>query len=64
MYFDRCDILAAWNLYLAHTWTGMGDEKYARHCKLRESFTPARSEEFVEGLNENARAIYENLITA
>lgn len=60
-HFDRFDICAAWNLYLQHHWAGQGDRLYARWCKLRESFTPSRSEEFVHGLSENALEIYTQL---
>ena len=62
MYFDRYDILAAWNLYLQHTHEGQGSEKYRRLCKLQEHFFPSGSEEFVWGLSDNAQEIYNNLM--
>jgi hypothetical protein len=64
MYFDRFDICAAWNLYLQHHWAGQGCPLYARWCHLRTYFKPALGEECVEGLNENARAIYDALCDA
>jgi hypothetical protein len=63
MHFDRFDICAAWNLYLQHTYYDQWCPKYARLCKLQRVFKPARSEEFVDGLSENARAIYDNLMS-
>lgn len=64
MYFDRHDICAAWNLYLQHTHEGQGSEKYARLCRLQSYFTPSASEEFVDGLSENAQIIYEDLMAS
>lgn len=63
-HFDRFDICAAWNLFLQETHGGMHSREYARWCKLRRYFTPAPSEEFVDGLSENAREIYEALVAA
>lgn len=61
MHFDRWDIAAAWHLYLQHTHGGQWSPKYARLCKLRRWYRPSPSEEFVDGLSENARAIYDQL---
>lgn len=62
-HFDRNDILAAWNLYLQHTWTGQGCPKYKRHTRLNMlGWLPSYREEKVEGLEENAQEIYLNLL--
>lgn len=58
-HFDRYDILAAWNLYLQHTWTGQGCPKYKRHTRLNMlGWLPSHREEKVEGLDANAQEIY------
>lgn len=64
MYFDRFDICAAWNLYLQHTHDGQFSDKYRRLSKLLTYFRPSPSEEDPEGLNDNARAIYDRLMSA
>jgi hypothetical protein len=63
MHFDRYDICAAWNLYLQHTLGGQGCPKYPRLCRLQKLFRPAPSEQVPDGLSENARAIYDNLMS-
>lgn len=61
MYFDRFDICCAYNLY-SQFW---GHDKYTHGIQNRLSkleFKPAPSEEFLEGLSENAFEIYVALV--
>ncbi len=61
--FDRFDICAAFNLYAA-LWGGDG-QRYENAIQVRLAridYKPSRSEEFLCGLSENARAIYAGLV--
>jgi len=60
-YFDRNDILAAWNLHLQATHTGQGSRAYARLSRLQSYFKPAYREHRVNGLSDNAIEIYDAL---
>lgn len=62
-YFDRHDILAAWNLYLQHSWTGQGCPNYKRHTRLNMlGWLPSPAEQRIQGLSENALDIYLDLL--
>lgn len=61
MYFDRFDVCAAYWHFLQHHWNGVHDPLYARFCRLTGYYTPSTQEERLEGLSENARAIYDAL---
>lgn len=63
MYFDRYDILAAWDLWLTGHHTGQWSPEYKRHCQLRErtGFYPSPSDQYFETLSENAQEIYRSI---
>ena len=63
MYYDRFNICEAWFLFLCHTHGGQWSPEYARLCRLLKHFSPSPLLS-VESLGDNARAIYDNLMTA
>ena len=61
MYWNRFDICEAWYLALCHCHGGQNSPSYQRLCKLtRPGFFKASPMLSVDGLNENAREIYNN----
>lgn len=63
MYWDRFDICEAYYLFFADYHEGQGSEKYRRLCQLtRPGFFSPSPLLNLEGLNENARAIYDALV--
>ncbi len=62
MYFDRYDIACAWYHYLSENHGGQYSPEYARLSRLLTWFRPGASEEYLDGISENARAIYDRLI--
>lgn len=61
MTFDRFDICAAYNMY----WVLWGGDSYANAIGSRLStirYRPSHSEEYLQGLSENAKAIYGQLV--
>jgi hypothetical protein len=60
-YFDRFDICEAWYLYLSHCHGGQWSPEYERLSRLQGYFTPSPMLS-VDSLNENARAIYDDLV--
>ena len=63
MHFDRFDICAAYNMYSV-LWGGDGYH-YPNYIQVRLSrikYRPSHSEEYLEGLSENAREIYNALV--
>src|SRR6187431_552064 len=59
-HFDRDDIFAAWNLYLAHDPTPANQK---RHTRLNmRGWLPRKCELELVGLSENALEIYRNLV--
>lgn len=63
MVFDRFDIVSAWYLYLSHTHEGQGSVKYARLSRMLRWYRPAVTTSR-ERLTENARAVYDRLMSA
>ena len=63
MYFDSFDICQAWFLFLSHYHGGQNCPRYARLCKLTRPgfFRPSPTLAY-DTLNDNARAIYDNLV--
>ena len=60
MYFDRFDICAAYNMY-SILW---GHDAYTNGIQARLArieYRPSHSEEYLEGLSENAREIFDRL---
>jgi len=61
LYFDRFDICAAFNLFSCD----YGWDPYTHGIQTRLSrmhYRPSRSEEYLPGLKENAKAIYAHLV--
>jgi hypothetical protein len=58
MHFDRFDICAAYNMY-GLLWDSGRKYSAALH---RLKYRPAHSEEYLEGLSENAKEIYGALV--
>lgn len=52
--FDLADALYHW---LQHNWVGM-DDKYEAFCQLTEHYTPSRSLELFENIEESAKEVY------
>ena len=61
MYFDRFDVCSAWYLFLEQYHEGQGSDRYARLCKLMETFYPSPLLCY-ETLNDNAREIFHSLV--
>lgn len=62
MYWNRFDICAAFYLYAVNYHSGQWSKEYAIHGRLAKlGFSPGLSVQNGE-LEENAQAIYENLI--
>lgn len=59
MYWDRFDIVEAWYLALTHCHGGQWSPEYERLCKMQTYYKPGLSKEYVEGLTDNGREIYE-----
>lgn len=60
-YFDRFDICAAYNMF-SILW-GWDAYTHGIQCRLsRLKYKPSCSEEYLEGLSENAREIYTALV--
>ncbi len=62
-YFDRFDICEAYNLFATYYHGGQWTETYrifGRLAKLK--FKPSRGAEYVDGLTENGRAIFDQLV--
>jgi len=62
MYFDRFDIVEAYFCFFTDYHDGQWSDKYKRLSKIYSYFTPRHSLR-METLSENAREIYDNLIT-
>lgn len=63
MYFNRFDICAAYLCYMNEYHGGQGSKEYAMSGVFaRLQYRPSRSEETSDGLEENAREIFENLV--
>ncbi len=59
--FNRHDICTAYNLFSQHY--GWDDYTYGIQARLDKiRFKPARSEEFLSGLSDNARGIYDAMV--
>lgn len=61
--WDRFDIVEAWYCFLSENYSGMGDKRYARLCKMDRYFSP-RPNLSSATLGENARGIYDALVRA
>lgn len=59
--FDRFDVCEAYYLFFANYHEGQGSDKYRRLSKMTFYFKPSQLLS-VERLNENSRAIYNNLV--
>ena len=64
MYFDRFDIVQAHRLYYSLYHEGQWSDGYRRLCRIDNYYTPGLVDMWGTkyDLNENARAIYDNLV--
>jgi len=61
-YFDRSDICEAHYLYLAEYHEGQWSPAYAKLSALLAWYSPRPSLRDADDLEDNARAIYDNLV--
>lgn len=61
MYFDRFDIVTAHWMHAMLHHSGQASKLYAKMCRIMSYFTPSPLMSGPEDLNDNARAIYEDL---
>lgn len=61
--YDSFDVALALYHWLQHNWDGQVDPLYQAFCELTEPgmFRPARSQEYFDNIDDDAKEVYEML---